>query len=79
MFLERSDNLRATFFKDVKFILTEVRNGLSLFVCDNYVHHDDAAFDFDGRVLSRRGNRRPLLAGLRETEPCEKQKRGGGE
>jgi hypothetical protein len=63
----------------VEVILAEAGNGLSLFVCDNHVHHDDATFDFDGRVLNRRGNRRPLLAGLRETEPCEKEKRGGGD
>lgn len=79
MLLERSDNLRAAFLRDAKVILADAGNGLSLFVCDNHVHHDDATFDFDGRALSRRGNRRPLLAGLRETEPWEKKERGGGE
>lgn len=79
MLLERSNNLRAAFLEDVKVILADSGNGLPLFVCYNHVHHDDAAFDFDGRALNRRGNRRPLLAGLRETEPWEKEERGGRE
>jgi hypothetical protein len=68
VFLERSDKLRAAVLGDVKVILVDAGNG-SLFVCDNHVHHDDATFDFDCRALNRRGNRRPLLAGLRETDP----------
>lgn len=63
----------------MKVILAEAGNGLPLLVCDNHVHHNDATFDFDGSVLNRRGNGRSLLAGLRETESCEKEERGGGE
>jgi hypothetical protein len=44
VFLERSDNLRVAVFGDVKVILSKARNGLPLFVGDNYVHHNDAAF-----------------------------------
>jgi hypothetical protein len=79
VFLESSDNLRAAVLREVKVILAEAGNGLSLFVCDNHVHHNDATFDFDGRALSRRGNGRSLLAGLRETESCEKEEGGRGE
>ena len=79
MFLERSDNLRAAVLREVKVILAEAGNGLSLFVCNNHVHHNDATFDFDGRGLRRRGNWRSLLAGLRETESCEKEEGGRGE
>ena len=79
VFLERSDNLRAAILGEVKVILAKARNGLPLSVCDNHVHHNDATFDFDGRALSRRGNGRSFLAGLRQTEPCEKEERGGGE
>ena len=60
-------------------VLADAGNGLSLSICDNHVHHDDATFDFDGRALNRRGNRWPLLAGLRETKPWEKEERGGRE
>jgi hypothetical protein len=52
---------------------------LPLFACDHHVHHNDATFDFDGRALNRRGNRRSRLAGLRETKPWEKEERGGRE
>ena len=79
VFLERSDNLRAAVLEEVKVILAEAGNGLSLFVCDYHVHRNDATFDFDGRTLSRRGNGWFLLAGLRETESCEKEERGGEE
>jgi hypothetical protein len=78
VFLERTDNLRAAVFREVKVIFAEAGNGLSLFVCDNHVHHNDATFDFDGRALSWRGNGRSLLAGLRETESY-KEEGGRGE
>ena len=79
VFLERSENLRAAVLGYLEVILADAGNGLSLYVCDNHVHHDDATFDFDCRALNRRGNRRPLLAGLRETDPWEKEERGGRE
>ena len=48
--LERSDNLRGLLSSgDVKISsLSKARNGLPLFVGDNYVHRNDAAFGFDG-------------------------------
>src|SRR4029077_13533857 len=64
---------------EAKVILAKAGNGLSLFVCDNHVHHNDATFDFDGRALTRRGQGRSLRAGLRETESCEKEEGGRGE
>ncbi len=79
MFLERTDNLPAAVFREVKVILAEAGNGLSLFVCDDHVHHNDTTFDFDRRALSRRGTGRFSLANLRETEPCKKEEGGGGE
>src|SRR5450755_1182670 len=77
VFLERSDNLRVAVLGDVKVILAKAGNGLSLFVGDNHVHHNDAAFGSDGGALNRRGKRRSLLLGARETEPREKKERAG--
>jgi hypothetical protein len=61
---------------DVKAIPAESGDGLSLSVCDNHAHHNDATFDFDGKALTQRGKGRSLLAGLRETEFCEKEEGG---
>lgn len=77
VFVEGSDNLRVAVFGDVKVILSKAGNGLPLFVGDNYVHHNDAAFGFDGGALNWRGSRRSLLLGLRETQARENEERTG--
>jgi len=71
--------VRAAVLGYLEIILVEAGNGLALLVCDSHIHHDDAAFCFDDGALDRRGNGRPLFTGLREAEPCEKEKRGSGD
>jgi hypothetical protein len=77
--LEGSDGLRVAIFGDVKVFFAQTQNGLPLFVGYNHVHDNDAAFSSDRRNRNRRGNRRLLLLGIRETEPRKKKQRNGRE